>query len=174
MLPPAANSKVSCVVSASIVVEPTLTLPNTFFNAGIVTALPYAEICPFLSILIGYTACVVCAELNTLACPTVILPLEVIGLSLIVNPPSVALVKPTEVTVPLGSSPDGITTQALPLLITVSPTFAVTGLLKSVITLYVNPSFAAVAVGRDVIVPPVPTLPLNNIGSGKFAIAVVT
>lgn len=48
-------------------------------------------------------------------CPTVIVPLDVIGLPLIVNPPFVALDMPTEVTVPLGSSPDGITTHSLPL-----------------------------------------------------------
>ena len=79
------------------------------------------------------------------------------------------------VTVPLGSSPEGIKFHELPLDINTSPVFAYCdAYVPAVITLYVYPSLLAAAVGREVIVPFVPRVPLNIIGSGRASIAALT
>ena len=81
------------------------------------------------------------------------------------------------VTVPLGSSPEGIKFHELPLDIYTSPIFASPccgTYVPAVITLYVYPSLLAAAVGREVIVPFVPRVPLNIIGSGRASIAALT
>lgn len=81
----------------------------------------------------------------------------------------------TFVTVPLGSSPDGIKFHELPLDINTSPTFAdCDAYVPAVMTLYVNPLLPEAAAGREVIVPPVPRVPLNIIGSGRASIASFT
>jgi hypothetical protein len=101
-----------------------------------------------------------------LACD--IVPLVVIGLGVHKIPVPCEIF----VTVPLGSSPDGIKFHELPLDINTSPIFAdCDAYVPVVITLYVYPSLSSVAAGRDVIVPPVPSVPLNTIGDGISPIA---
>ena len=66
----------------------------------------------------------------------VIVPLEVTGVPEVDKCEPDAVSTPTEVTVPEGSSPEGITIQSAPLDIIVSPTLHIGAVEWSVITLY--------------------------------------
>ena len=91
------------------------------------------------------------------------MPDEVIGEPLMLKP--VGTVIATLVTVPAGSSPDGITTHSVEVATIVSPALQTGAVEWSDITLYVNPTLDA-ADGKlaHSIVPPSPTVPLKTIG----------
>jgi hypothetical protein len=66
---------------------------------------------------------------------------------------------------------EGISTQDEPSDTKVSPAFAdCPAYVPSVITIYTKPSLELEAVGRVLIVPPVPRVPLKTIGSGSASI----